>query len=92
MALEPAVYWRITDNWLELNLRFLVPERGILPIKDAMFREILAKLDEAHIGIASGTYEIVGVPPIRIVDARTSGREGGSKLFLCWLEQKTRRI
>ena len=71
VTLEPIVYWRITDNWLEMNLRFLVPERGIRPIKDAMFREILTKLDEAHIGIASGTYEFVGVPPIRIVDART---------------------
>jgi len=26
-SLEPAVFWRLTDNWLELSLRFLVPDR-----------------------------------------------------------------
>jgi len=31
-----------------------------------MSREILAALDKAKIGIASGTYAIVEVPPIRI--------------------------
>jgi small-conductance mechanosensitive channel len=70
MEVDPRVYWRITDNWLELSLRFVVPERGIRAIKDAMHREIITKLDEAKIGIASGTYEIVGLPPIRIEDAR----------------------
>jgi hypothetical protein len=31
-----------------------------------MSREVIAELDKAKIGIASGTYEIVGMPPIRI--------------------------
>jgi hypothetical protein len=35
-------------------------------IKDAMSREILAALDAAGIEIASGTYEIVGLPPVRV--------------------------
>ena len=56
----------MTDNWLELTVRFLAPDHGIRPIKDAMSREILAELDKAKIGIASGTYAIVEVPPIRI--------------------------
>jgi len=30
-------------------------------------REILQKLDEAKIEIASSTYDIVGMPPLRIV-------------------------
>jgi hypothetical protein len=25
---EPCVYWRMTDNWLELSLRFLAPDHG----------------------------------------------------------------
>jgi len=69
-SLEPTVYWRLTDNWLELNLRFVVPERGIRAIKDAMSRDILAALDAAKIGLASATYDIVGFPPIRIEEAR----------------------
>ena len=39
-SLAPAVYWRITDNWLELSLRFLVPHRGVREIKDRMTRDI----------------------------------------------------
>ncbi len=66
-SLEPAVYWRITDNWLELSLRFLVPHRGVREIKDAMSREVLAGLDAAGIEIASATYDIVGLPPVRVV-------------------------
>jgi len=69
---DPRVYWRITDNWLELAVRFLAPDHGIRSIKDAMSREILAALDEAHIGIASGTYAIVEMPPLRIEAAAQS--------------------
>ena len=64
--IDPRVYWRLTDNWLELTVRFLAPDHGIRPMKDAMSREILGQLDKAKIGIASGTYAIVEVPPIRI--------------------------
>ena len=35
-------------------------------LKDRMSREIIDTLDEAKIGIASGTYEIVGMPTIRV--------------------------
>ena len=63
---DPRTYWRLTDNWLEVTIRFLAPDHGIRPIKDAMSREILAALDKAQIQIASGTYAIVEVPPIRI--------------------------
>jgi small-conductance mechanosensitive channel len=66
IVLEPRVYLHLTDNWIELTLRFLVPVHGVRAIKDAMGREILAGLQEAHLEIASGTYEIVGLPPIRV--------------------------
>lgn len=68
--IDPRVYWRITDNWLELAVRFLAPDHGIRDIKDAMSRQIMAELDAANIGIASGTYAIVEVPPIRIEPAK----------------------
>jgi small-conductance mechanosensitive channel len=41
LDIEPRVYWRITDNWLELALRFLAPDHGTRGIKDAMSRQIL---------------------------------------------------
>ncbi len=67
-ALDPAVYWRITDNWLELSLRFLVPHRGVREIKDAISRQVLTGLDAAGIGIASATYDVVGLPPLVITE------------------------
>ncbi len=64
--LKPQIYWRLTDNWLEMTVRFLVPDWGIRSIKSAMSRDILDQLDMAGIGIASGTYEIVGFPPVKV--------------------------
>ena len=64
--LEPRVYYRLTDNWLELTVRFFAKERGVRAVKDAMSREILQAFDEAKIGIASATVEIVGLPPLRV--------------------------
>ncbi|MGI9086558.1 MAG: mechanosensitive ion channel family protein [Chthoniobacterales bacterium] len=70
---DPKVYLRITDNWVELTLRFVVNERGVREVKDRMNREILSALEQAKIGIASGTYDIVGLPPIRIVTEQLAG-------------------
>ena len=64
--LEPKVYYRLTDNWLELTVRFIAKERGVRDLKDAMSRDILRAFDEAGIGIASATVEIVGLPPLRV--------------------------
>ena len=68
---EPKVYWRLTDNWLELTVRFLSPDHGTREIKDAMSRRILAGLDEKGIGIASATYEITKFPKVRFEQAET---------------------
>jgi small-conductance mechanosensitive channel len=64
--IDPQTFWRITDNWLEITVRFLAPDHGIRHIKDRMSRDILAALDEAKIGIASGTYAIVELPPLKV--------------------------
>ncbi len=68
--LEPHVYTRLTDNWLELSVRFVVPAREVRGIKDLISRQILRDLDAAGIGIASATYEIVGLPALRVEDDR----------------------
>lgn len=63
--IEPRVYLRITDNWVELTARFLVRDHAIREVKDAMSRDLLDRLEAAGIGIASSTFEIVGLPPLR---------------------------
>jgi small-conductance mechanosensitive channel len=62
----PRVYVRITDNWLELTVRFLVPDHGVRAVKDAVSRDVLREFAAAGIGIASATIAVVEAPPIRI--------------------------
>ncbi|MBN8926192.1 MAG: mechanosensitive ion channel protein MscS [Rhodospirillales bacterium 69-11] len=64
--LDPKVFYRLTDNWLELTVRFILGTHQIRGAKDAMSRQIVAALDEAGIGLASATYDIVGFPPIEL--------------------------
>jgi small-conductance mechanosensitive channel len=64
--IEPHVYMRLTDNWVNFSLRFLIPIEGGRKIKDAMSRDLIDRLDAAGIGIASGTYEIVGMPKLEV--------------------------
>jgi len=73
--IAPRVYWRLTDNWLELTVRFLAHDHGTREIKDSMSREILKRLDAAGIGIASATYDIVGFPPVQLADRPQSSAE-----------------
>lgn len=58
-SLDPEVFWRITEGWLELSLRFLVEPRGVRGVKDAMTRDILTAFEERGIEIASPTYRII---------------------------------
>ena len=57
-SLEPRVFWQLTDNWLALTVRFVVPEHGIREIKDAINRAILAGFDRDGIEVASSTSEV----------------------------------
>lgn len=74
------MFYRITDNWLELGLRFLSPAHGARALKDAMSRDVLQAFEAAEIGIASATYDIVGFPPVRIAAQAGVNGAGGSNL------------
>lgn len=65
-TLTPRVFWRLTDNWLEMTVRFVAHSHGTRKLKDAISRDVIAGLDAARITIASSTYDIVGLPPIRL--------------------------
>lgn len=66
LSTEPKVYYRLTDNWLELTVRFVVRDRGIRDVKDAISRDLLAELDAVGIGLASATFGVVALPPVRL--------------------------
>ena len=50
---------------------FIVREHGVREIKDAIARAVLQKFDDAAIEIASATYEIVALPPVRLTHGGT---------------------
>lgn len=74
--LAPNVYWRLTENALELTVRFLTELHGIRDVKDQITREVLRRFDAAGIGIATASYEIVGLPPLRVSSGDVDSTEG----------------
>ena len=64
--IKPRVYMRLTDNWIDLSVRFLCHDRNIRSLKDRMSREIISRLEEAKIGVASSTYDVVGFPTVKV--------------------------
>ena len=57
VEVEPHVFVRATDNWMELAARFIVPVRTSRSVKDGLFRRITRRLDEAGVEIASETID-----------------------------------
>lgn len=74
---EPKVFYRITDNWLELTIRFIVSEHKVRDVKDAISRDMLEGFDAEGIGIASATYDIVGFPKLQIENTSNGKRVNG---------------
>ncbi|HJT61660.1 MAG TPA: mechanosensitive ion channel domain-containing protein [Burkholderiales bacterium] len=58
VQIAPHVYLRLTDDWLELTVRFLVHEHDIREQKDRISRDALAALQAAGIAVASRNLEI----------------------------------
>ena len=61
--IDPKVFWRVTEDWLEMTVRFLGPDHGIRHIKDAMTRQILGGFEKAGILIAATRQEGVTLQP-----------------------------
>jgi small-conductance mechanosensitive channel len=55
---EPRVFVRATDNWMELSARFVVPVREARTAKDEITRRIRERLDEAGVEIGSETEDV----------------------------------
>ncbi len=55
---EPRVFVRATDNWVELSARFVVPVRAARSVKDQMTRRVLDRFAEHRISVASATQDL----------------------------------
>lgn len=60
---EPRVFLRATDDYLELSARFVVPVRSARSVKDDLTRQVMARLGDAGIAIASTTQDVTVHPP-----------------------------
>ncbi len=73
---EPRVFVRATDNWVELSARLVVPVRTARQAKDEMTRRVLDRFTEESISVASATQDITVHRPAPAEDRATSGRDG----------------
>ncbi len=71
--IDPRVFWRIGESWLDLSVRFLSPDHGTRNIKDRMTRQIIRELEGIGVGIASTSYEITALPPLQIDRGEVAG-------------------
>ncbi|MGD1995641.1 MAG: mechanosensitive ion channel [Anaerolineae bacterium] len=63
---EPTLYTVMTDNWIEMTLRYVVEARERRTVKGKLNRELLQHFEEdPDITVASATVEIVGFPPLQ---------------------------
>ncbi|MFN2635685.1 MAG: mechanosensitive ion channel domain-containing protein [Gemmatimonadaceae bacterium] len=65
----PRVFYRVTDNWVELALRFVAPEPGVRRLKDAMYRDLLDEFERLKLTIASTTMEVSLTSPVHLEGA-----------------------
>ncbi|MDQ4143247.1 MAG: mechanosensitive ion channel family protein [Actinomycetota bacterium] len=55
---EPRVFTRATDNWMELSARFVIPVRTARSVKDELTRRVIQRLRDSGIDIASETQDL----------------------------------
>ena len=65
-TVEPSIYFVMTDNWIEITLRFVVDAQERRKVKAQLNRELLQQFDEEeNITVASATFDIVGFPALQ---------------------------
>jgi small-conductance mechanosensitive channel len=65
-SVEPSLYIVMTDNWIELTLRYVVEARHRRLVRAQLHQELLHHFEAApDITIASSTFAIVEFPPLK---------------------------
>jgi len=67
-SVEPMVVMKLTDNWVQFTLRYVVDYKERRNTSDRMFSRILEEIDktDGRVSIASATIQITEGPPIDI--------------------------
>jgi len=65
--IRPRIFLKMTDNWLEMYLRYITDVEERRGTHDNLNRRILEEIQKSdNIKLASATYDIVGFPEVRI--------------------------
>jgi small-conductance mechanosensitive channel len=65
-SVEPTIYLTMTDNWIEMTLRYIVDAMQRRKTKAELNQELLQHFQaEPNVTVASMTVEIVGFPPLK---------------------------
>jgi len=76
-SVAPRLYTVMTDNWVELTLRYVVAPGERRRVTGRLHRELLNHFEqEPAVQIASATFEVVGFPPLRY-EAGSKGKSLG---------------
>jgi small-conductance mechanosensitive channel len=67
-VIKPTLTLKLTDNWIEFNLRYIVDYKKRRGTKNELFSNINNKINETKgaIIIASATFEVVGIPNLMV--------------------------
>lgn len=65
-SLESNVFVSLTDNWIMISGRYITNAKERRVTKNLISLKVLDKFKEAGLEVASQTYEIVGLPEIRV--------------------------
>jgi small-conductance mechanosensitive channel len=66
-VVEPAVFTTLTDNWINLNVRYPTMARQRRATANRISRAVLEMVEASDdIDIASATFDIVGFPPVKL--------------------------
>jgi small-conductance mechanosensitive channel len=64
---DENIYTKITDNWIDLHVRYVVDPRKRRLVRHLLSEKILEEmLPRKDMKIASATFEIVGFPPVKL--------------------------
>jgi len=70
---NPTISIKLTDNWVEFNLRFVIDYKTRRTTKTNLFQDLIKAFDATNgkVTLASATFDIVGMPEIK-VDMKSS--------------------
>lgn len=66
--ITPTLVLKLTDNWIEFNLRYIVDYKKRRLTKNELFTNIYNRINntKGKVTLASATFEVVGVPDFNI--------------------------